>query len=261
MPPNRRIRALMMFAIAAIIAIIYISTSASQTRTNKFYTSTRDALSLRESEEAGGKALESDDGAVQARLKDAADKAKQSADKKAEEFHGADVKEEGQKINSEIKATGEDGVARKSFKGNSDKVMKEAEGRMDREHQQRLSEEPKETEEEHKAEEELNYILKRSPIIIFSKTYCPFSKKAKDILLNKYKITPAPYVVELDEHAIGHDLQDKLAKTSGRRTVPNILINGISIGGGDDIEELHQSDKLISKVVELAGKKVQIKKI
>lgn len=36
-----------------------------------------------------------------------------------------------------------------------------------------------ETEEEHKVEVELDSILKKGPIIIFSKSYCPFSKKAK----------------------------------------------------------------------------------
>lgn len=36
-----------------------------------------------------------------------------------------------------------------------------------------------ETEEQHKVEVELDSILKKGPIIIFSKSYCPFSKKAK----------------------------------------------------------------------------------
>ena len=37
----------------------------------------------------------------------------------------------------------------------------------------------KETEEEHKIKIELDDILKKGPIIVFSKTFCPFSKKAK----------------------------------------------------------------------------------
>ncbi|KAL8976645.1 MAG: hypothetical protein Q9177_006809, partial [Variospora cf. flavescens] len=88
--------------------------------------------------------------------------------------------------------------------------------------------ETKETEEEHKLEVELNSILKKGPIIIFSKSYCPYSKKAKDILLDKYTIVPTPYVVELDEHTLGPGLQAALEKSTGRRTVPNVLINGKS---------------------------------
>lgn len=41
------------------------------------------------------------------------------------------------------------------------------------------AEDDEESEREHKVELELNSILKKGPIIIFSKTYCPFSKKAK----------------------------------------------------------------------------------
>ena len=36
-----------------------------------------------------------------------------------------------------------------------------------------------ESEEDHKVQHALNEILKKGPIIIFSKTFCPFSKKAK----------------------------------------------------------------------------------
>lgn len=39
--------------------------------------------------------------------------------------------------------------------------------------------EEKESEEDHEVETELNDILKKGPIIVFSKSYCPFSKKAK----------------------------------------------------------------------------------
>jgi len=113
-----------------------------------------------------------------------------------------------------------------------------------------------ETKEDHDVEHELNDILKRGPIIIFSKSYCPYSKKAKHILLDLYNITPAPYVVELDQHELGPGLQAALLKSTGRRTVPNILINGKSIGGGDDIEGLHRDGKLIDTVTSMGGKRI-----
>ena len=113
-----------------------------------------------------------------------------------------------------------------------------------------------ETEEDHAVETELNDILKRGPIIIFSKSYCPFSKKAKHILLDLYTITPPPYVVELDQHELGPGLQAALQKSTGRRTVPNVLINGKSIGGGDDIAALHKDGTLIEKVTGMGGKRI-----
>ena len=80
--------------------------------------------------------------------------------------------------------------------------------------------------------------------------------KAKRILLEQYSIVPAPFVVELDQHEMGQKLQDALQKTTGRRTVPNVLINGKSIGGGDDVELLHTTNELINKVTSMAGKRI-----
>ncbi|KAK6530883.1 hypothetical protein TWF281_007717 [Arthrobotrys megalospora] len=107
---------------------------------------------------------------------------------------------------------------------------------------------------------ELDSILKRSPIIIFSKSYCPYSKKAKRLLLETYTITPAPFVVELDEHDHGSEIQDALQAQTGRRTVPNILVLGKSIGGSDDIAALEEDGQLVSKVKSLAGKRVEMVK-
>jgi glutaredoxin len=90
-------------------------------------------------------------------------------------------------------------------------------------------------------------------VIIFSKSYCPHSKRAKNILLGHYDITPAPFVVELDQHPIGPALQQLLRENTGRGTVPNVLVNGKSIGGGDDVAALDQSDELVSKLQQLGG--------
>lgn len=98
-------------------------------------------------------------------------------------------------------------------------------------------------------------------MIIFSKSYCPFSKKAKTILLERYTISPKPFVVELDQHPIGSSLQDLLGQNTGRRTVPNVLVNGKSIGGGDDIAALDQSDELASTLMGLGGKWMDVKRV
>ena len=144
-------------------------------------------------------------------------------------------------------------------------------------------EEKVESKEEHEVEMELNSILKKGPstsksmlcteedkvifvnlwniVIIFSKSYCPFSAKAKRILLEKYTIVPAPYVVELDTHPLGPGLQAALAKSTGRRTVPNVLVSGRSIGGGDDIEALDAGGGLLEKVKGMAGKRIMEAKL
>ena len=93
-------------------------------------------------------------------------------------------------------------------------------------------------------------------VIIFSKSYCPHSKKAKHILLEKYDIEPKPYVVELDLNPMGEKLQAFLHKSTGRRTVPNVLLMGKSIGGGDEMQELDETDTLVTKVKEMGGSRI-----
>jgi glutaredoxin len=67
---------------------------------------------------------------------------------------------------------------------------------------------------------------------------------------------PAPYIVELDQHPLGSYIQKLLGKITGRRTVPNVMVNGLSIGGGDDIAALDREDALISKIKSTAGKNI-----
>ncbi|OTA59302.1 glutaredoxin [Hypoxylon sp. EC38] len=121
------------------------------------------------------------------------------------------------------------------------------------------TEKEEESEEDHEIEVTLNSILKKSPVVIFSKTFCPYSKRAKGILLEKYSIDPAPYVVELDEHPLGKELQARLGVMTGRRTVPNIMINGKSIGGSDEIAELDSRKTLIDKFKSMGGKRLSMK--
>lgn len=116
-----------------------------------------------------------------------------------------------------------------------------------------------ETSEEKEAKEELGAILRKSPVIIFSKSYCPYSKRAKGILLEKYSIQPAPYVVELDQHPLGPLIQQKVGEMTGRKTVPNILVNGKSIGGGDEITQLDSTSKLITTIKFYGDKRVAMK--
>jgi len=109
---------------------------------------------------------------------------------------------------------------------------------------------------EYSAVDDLAGILRRSPIIIFSKTYCPHSRAAKNLFLRAYKIVPAPYVVELDDHPHGAELQDLLAKRTGRRTVPNIMISGKSIGGNDDVQQLEKEGRLGDTIHSMGGKRI-----
>lgn len=62
--------------------------------------------------------------------------------------------------------------------------------------------------------------------------------------------------MELDKHPLGLNLQGRLAILTKRRTVPNVLVNGVSIGGGDDVAELDEKKLLVEKIKSIAGKKM-----
>lgn len=76
-------------------------------------------------------------------------------------------------------------------------------------------------------------------VIIYSKDYCPYCVKAKNLLTKKG--------VEFEEIDITHDAnrqEEMLQKAEGRRTVPQIFINDQPIGGFDDLYALDQAGKL-----------------
>jgi len=76
-------------------------------------------------------------------------------------------------------------------------------------------------------------------IIIYTKDYCPYCVKAKQLLtIKKQQFT------EID---ITHDPDTAIKmveKAGGRKTVPQIFINGKHIGGCDDLYALNDKGEL-----------------
>ncbi|KAL8193798.1 hypothetical protein R6Q57_026490 [Mikania cordata] len=76
-------------------------------------------------------------------------------------------------------------------------------------------------------------VIYSNKIAIFSKSYCPYCRRAKRIFS---ELKEQPYVVELDLRDDGYKIQNVLLDLVGRRTVPQIFVNGKHIGGADDLE-------------------------
>ncbi len=76
-------------------------------------------------------------------------------------------------------------------------------------------------------------------IVIYSTTVCPFCVRAK-MLLNKKKV--AFEEINLDKTPERRD--EMIKRAGGRRTVPQIFIDGQHIGGCDDLHALDQAGKL-----------------
>ncbi len=77
-----------------------------------------------------------------------------------------------------------------------------------------------------------------SQVIMYSTGYCPYCTKAKE-LLNKKNVPFTEIRVDLQP-----ELRDEMIAKSGRRTVPQIFINGQAIGGCDDLYALETQGKL-----------------
>lgn len=78
-------------------------------------------------------------------------------------------------------------------------------------------------------------------ITLYTKDYCPYCVKAKNLLKRKGQDAN---ITEID---ITHDeklQQEMVTKSGGRRTVPQIFINGQPIGGCDDLYALDAAGKL-----------------
>ena len=76
-------------------------------------------------------------------------------------------------------------------------------------------------------------------VIIYTKDYCPYCVKAKKLLEIKKQ--------QFKEIDITHDPDEAVKlveKAGGRRTVPQIFINGQHVGGCDDLYALNEKGDL-----------------
>ena len=75
-------------------------------------------------------------------------------------------------------------------------------------------------------------------IIVYTRDYCAFCRYAKALLTSKG--------VEFKEINIENDesLQEEVRRMSGRRTVPQIFVDGIPLGGYQEIQALDLGGEL-----------------
>lgn len=100
--------------------------------------------------------------------------------------------------------------------------------------------------------EQVKKLIADNKVFVFAKSYCPYCKKAKEALasinvefglldLDKYIKSIIILFNRIDN---GDVIQAALAELTGRKTVPNVFVNGQSIGGGDDTVAKVQSGEL-----------------
>lgn len=90
--------------------------------------------------------------------------------------------------------------------------------------------------------EQVEAKVSASPVVVYSKSYCPYCAKTKALL---GKLDVAFEVIELDQIADGEEQQDALKEITGQSTVPNTFIGGKSVGGNSDVQKLHKNNALV----------------
>jgi glutaredoxin len=84
---------------------------------------------------------------------------------------------------------------------------------------------------------------KHQGFTVFSKSYCPFSRRAKALLESLHANVT---IYEVDLRPDAEQLQPLLAALTGYRTFPTILVRDRLLGGSDDLASLHSLQALKS---------------
>uniref|UniRef100_A0A7C9CNU8 Glutathione-disulfide reductase n=1 Tax=Opuntia streptacantha TaxID=393608 RepID=A0A7C9CNU8_OPUST len=96
--------------------------------------------------------------------------------------------------------------------------------------------------------ERAKQLASSTPVFIFSKTYCGYCNRVKQL----FKQLGASYqAIELDQEPDGEAIQAALLEWTGQRTVPNVFIGGTHIGGCDAVTAKHQQGQLVPLLVEV----------
>ena len=77
-------------------------------------------------------------------------------------------------------------------------------------------------------------------ILLYTMGHCPYCKRAKALLRKKGITEWEEYDLEIVPEKRG----EMIAKSSGRRTVPQIFIGDTHVGGADDLFQLNAAGQL-----------------
>jgi glutaredoxin 3 len=82
-------------------------------------------------------------------------------------------------------------------------------------------------------------------VVMYKKAVCPYCVKAESYL----RVNGVTEIEFIDVEKQPEKRQEMIEKSGGRMTVPQIFINGVHVGGSDDLHAIS-----INKLNELLGK-------
>lgn len=81
------------------------------------------------------------------------------------------------------------------------------------------------------------------PVTVYTKSYCSYSARAKDLLRNKGVRYDEIDVTDEDDR-----FSEMTERSRGRTTTPQVFIDGEHVGGLRDLEKLDQQGDLDQKL-------------
>ena len=98
-------------------------------------------------------------------------------------------------------------------------------------------------------EDRIESLLQETPVVLFGKTWCPFSQDATDFLAEGRGVPVT--VVNVNVVPEGSAILQYVQAKTKHSTVPVVFVRGSFVGGCDELKELHEKGEL--ETVTLAG--------
>ncbi|KAG9468962.1 thioredoxin reductase 3 [Eleutherodactylus coqui] len=84
-------------------------------------------------------------------------------------------------------------------------------------------------------------LLEKNAVMVFSKSYCPYCNRVKELFTTLGKDY---FALELDQCDDGSSIQEVLHEMTGQKTVPNVFVNKTHVGGCDKTLQAHRDGTL-----------------
>jgi glutaredoxin 3 len=81
--------------------------------------------------------------------------------------------------------------------------------------------------------------MSKPKIVMYSTGWCPYCSRARELLKSK-----SVDFEEIDVEARPEARTEMMARSGGRRTVPQIFVGATHVGGSDDLHALEASGRL-----------------
>ena len=76
--------------------------------------------------------------------------------------------------------------------------------------------------------------ISKTPIVVFSGTYCVWCVRLQT-LLKEHELLGMTKTIMLDKDPQGQEYAHGLNLLTGQRTIPNVFVNGVHVGGYSEV--------------------------